>query len=192
MAVILINVFIALLSTTFERVHDASHKLFLLERAKKIVKIEQTYCSKTLLNKLKKTPTRYICKYKNRDISMNTDEKIDKLEQSLMSYIDRKCVCASKKSDQDDKKNESRKNKKLNFNFLFDFCSKENGQTDVFMATDENKKNRIEKGLIFKEPVTDKKSTESNKDQNSHKYVQVDFSLKNLQGILLLNLFFFY
>jgi hypothetical protein len=73
-------VLIALLSTTLDRVHGSSKKLFLIERAKLILNIERTYCSKIRLNKLKGVPTRYICNYKVKEIGLNIEDKLRNIE----------------------------------------------------------------------------------------------------------------
>ncbi|RNA40720.1 transient receptor potential cation channel subfamily A member 1-like isoform X3 [Brachionus plicatilis] len=61
---ILINVFIALLTSTFERVRSFSKSLFLLQRAKEILIYEHSLCESTRIRTLLKIPDQYIKKYK--------------------------------------------------------------------------------------------------------------------------------
>ncbi|CAF1107291.1 unnamed protein product [Brachionus calyciflorus] len=65
-AVIMVNIFIALLSSTFERVHDYSKGVFLLERAKKIIQVERCY-EKLRANRLRQTPSEYKVEYSPKD-----------------------------------------------------------------------------------------------------------------------------
>lgn len=71
---ILLNIFVALLTSTFERVQSFSKGLFLLERAKEILTFEYILCENSRIQGLLKIPDELIKKYKpseqNDDIGL--------------------------------------------------------------------------------------------------------------------------
>ncbi|CAF0738544.1 unnamed protein product [Brachionus calyciflorus] len=75
-ALIMVNIFIALLSSTFERVHDFSKGVFLIERAKKIIQVER-FSKRIRANRLGQTPSKYYAEYNPKDCRDDIGPKKD-------------------------------------------------------------------------------------------------------------------
>ena len=78
---ILINIFIAKLTSTFERVRTSSKSLFLLERAKEILIFENILCESSRIKILKNIPYKLIKNYK-RELSEQIDDKDNIIQES--------------------------------------------------------------------------------------------------------------
>ncbi|RNA28124.1 transient receptor potential cation channel subfamily A member 1-like isoform X3 [Brachionus plicatilis] len=110
---ILLNIFIALLTSTFERVRSFSKSLFLLQRAKEILIYEQIICDSSRIRSLLKIPDEYIKKYKPSDQKNDIDfkvlldpiaESVHKINIKYESLNNKKC-CEQNESSKTETKN---------------------------------------------------------------------------------------
>ncbi|CAF0899221.1 unnamed protein product [Brachionus calyciflorus] len=82
---ILVNIFIALLSSTFERVHSFSKGVFLIERAKEIIQLERSLSENTRIKRLQNIPYEYITKFKpeNSKDDVGLEQVLEPVKESL-------------------------------------------------------------------------------------------------------------
>ncbi|RNA05570.1 transient receptor potential cation channel subfamily V member 3-like isoform X2, partial [Brachionus plicatilis] len=136
---ILLNIFIALLTSTFERVRSFSKSLFVLQRAKEILIYEQIICERTRIRTLLKIPDEYIKKYKPSDQKNDIDfkvlldpiaESVKKINIKYESLNNKKC-CDKNESSKTDTKNfqDQIKEIKNSINILIEM---KNNQSKIF------------------------------------------------------------
>ena len=85
---ILINIFIAKLTSTFERVRTSSKSMFLLERAKEILIYENILCESSRIKELKNIPDELIKNYKPSEQIDDKDNIIQESARELNNKFD--------------------------------------------------------------------------------------------------------
>jgi hypothetical protein len=89
-ALIMVNIFIALLTSTFNVVHDSSKAFFLLQRAIEVIHIENKLGRRARYNHLKKLEKSYIDNnYNPKNIlKLDDTEKSDPIKDSIKEIQD--------------------------------------------------------------------------------------------------------
>ncbi len=80
---ITINIFIALLSFTFNRIHDSSRAYFLLQRAIEIVRIENRQTNKTKHKHYTELKEKFVDKTHFTDLKEDSFDRVEPIEENI-------------------------------------------------------------------------------------------------------------